>query len=125
MLRRAVGMHVLVIEDDDGTRRFVETVLRLEGAEVTLASNGRVGLGCLKTAEFDLVLLDLVLPDVSGWEILAYLRDSSSTVPVVVFTVDDDPATLQRAQAMGASGLVTKPVGANELIIELSRYFRS
>ncbi|HWO73017.1 MAG TPA: response regulator [Dehalococcoidia bacterium] len=118
---------ILLVEDNLDIQAFVRTIARLEGANLRIAASGEEALALLDEAvEFHLILLDLNLPDVSGWDVLAKAGSSSrcATTPVVIFSAHIDAATRERAQALGASGFLPKPIGAREFVEALNSYLR-
>jgi CheY-like chemotaxis protein len=100
---------VLIVDDNEDVRRILELRLGLAGFDVSGAANGREGLAALRGAKWDLVLLDLVMPEVDGFEFLAALRGAPEPAPpVVVMTQYDDAANRQRALELGAARYVGK-----------------
>jgi CheY-like chemotaxis protein len=99
---------VLIVDDNDDVRRILGLRLSLEGFEVAAAADGREGLAALRGGRWDLVLLDLIMPEVDGFEFLAELRGEHNAPPVVVISQYDDPANRQRAMALGALCCVGK-----------------
>jgi len=99
---------VLIVDDNDDVRRILGMRLQREGFEVAAAADGREGLAALRGGRWDLVLLDLVMPEVDGFEFLAQLRGVHAAPPVVVISQHDDPHNRQRALALGAAGYVGK-----------------
>jgi CheY-like chemotaxis protein len=99
---------VLIVDDNDDVRRILGLRLRREGFEVAAAADGREGLAALRGGRWDVVLLDLVMPEVDGFEFLTELRGERAAPPVVVISQYDDPANRQRALALGAVGYVGK-----------------
>jgi DNA-binding response OmpR family regulator len=100
---------VLIVDDNEDVRRILELRLGLAGFDVGGAANGREGLAALRGATWDLVLLDLVMPEVDGFEFLAALRSAAEPAPpVVVMTQYDDAANRQRALDLGAARYVGK-----------------
>jgi CheY-like chemotaxis protein len=89
--RRADGRCVLVVEDDEATRKLLSRMLHAEGWTVLEAPNGRVGLERLAEGAVDLVVLDLLMPEMDGFEFVAELRGNLAwrSVPVVVVTAKD------------------------------------
>ncbi len=79
---------ILVVEDEEKFARFIEMELTHEGYEVTKAFDGRTGLDLAESGQFDLILLDIMLPGLNGMEVLRRLRRSSS-VPVIMLTARD------------------------------------
>ena len=78
------GGRALVVEDDAAIRRLVEKLLRRESFEIDLAPDGRVALEKLSANRYDVIVLDLMIPEVNGFEIIEYMKRESITVPVAV-----------------------------------------
>ena len=117
-------MHqLLFIEDDDQIRLALRLALEDEGYEVREASDGRAGLAAFADQEPDLVLLDLRLPDMSGFEVCRQLR-SSSLVPIVIVTAQMDTHDLVAGLEAGADDYVTKPVVPKELAARIRAHLR-
>lgn len=100
---------VLIVDDNEDVRRILSLRLALAGFDVRDAADGRAGLAELRTGRWDLVLLDLIMPEVDGFEFLAELQgEASAAPPVVVITQYDDAVYRQRALALGAAQYVGK-----------------
>ncbi len=106
---------ILVLEDERTTRHFLSKVLRAAGHEVRTASDGMKALGLLRSQRFDLLLLDIWLPGMSGLELLDRLPDRHPAPKVIVMTSDDTPETVLRAIRKRAYRYVLKPVRPEEL----------
>jgi CheY-like chemotaxis protein/AraC-like DNA-binding protein len=97
---------VLIIDDDDGTRRTLSTYLKLEGYDAMVADTGRQGLRQAETDSPDLLLLDYHLPDISGVECLRTLRGKNINVPAIIFSADLDlELQVDECRSVGASYL--------------------
>jgi len=105
---------VLVVDDEPRIRRFVRMNLDLEGYEVTEADDGLAALNKVRDALPDLVLLDVMMPDMDGFETLERIREVSS-VPVIMLTVKSDEDDRIRGLDLGADDYVTKPFSPREL----------
>lgn len=103
-----MSARVLIVDDNEDVRRILTLRLGLAGFEVCDAASGREGLDALRSAQWDLVLLDLVMPELDGFEVLAELRDEAPAPPVVVITQYDDEDNRRRALALGAAHYVGK-----------------
>jgi DNA-binding response OmpR family regulator len=114
---------LLFIEDDDAIRLALTLALEDEGYEVREAADGRSGLAAFAEREPDLVLLDLRLPDVSGFEVCRALR-SSSIVPIIIVTAQTDTYDLVAGLEAGADDYVTKPVVPKELAARIRAALR-
>ncbi|NLT58879.1 MAG: response regulator transcription factor [Clostridiales bacterium] len=109
---------ILIVEDEEKIARFVELELLHEGYEAEKAGNGRDGLELAESGRFDLVLLDIMLPDLSGLEVLRRLRKSSQ-LPVILLTARDAVADKVSGLDMGADDYITKPFSIEELLARI------
>jgi CheY-like chemotaxis protein len=109
--------HALVVDDSISVRRLATRQLQACGFEVEEAADGLEALHRLRTKSFDLVLTDLEMPRMDGFELLAELGRSPlrATVPVLVASTRSDLHTRQRALALGAFAFLEKPVAADAL----------
>jgi len=114
---------VLVIDDDVLLVRLMEHHLIEEGFEVIKAYNGREGLSLVRSLKPDLVTLDIVLPDISGWEVCQLIRQVSK-VPIVMLTVKEEEEDVVRALEYGADDYIAKPVGMKELVARIQAILR-
>ena len=112
---------ILVIEDDETVREVLRSFLGQKGFEVTLAQNGESGLDLLRAEKFDLVFTDLVMPGISGMEVLKEVVASKIAVPVVVMTAFGTVQTAVEAMRIGAFDYITKPFNLDELMIVLDK----
>ena len=119
---------VLVIDDEFQIRRFVRTGLELHGFSVREAESGAAGLRAVAHIRPDLVILDIILPDISGVEVLQTVR-SWSNVPIIVLSIQSDEEQKVYLLKNGADDYVTKPFGIAELAARceaaLRRYHKS
>ncbi len=108
---RMEGLRVLLVEDNQVARTAVEELLSGEGAKVTPAGDGRSALAFLDNAEFDVLLLDLNLPDMDGTGVLNHLAKAGLTLPrKIVISGDARPERLQQVRSLGADEVLAKPV---------------
>ena len=109
---------ILVIEDEEKIARFIELELRHEGYEVVKAQDGRTGLSLAEEGGLSLVLLDVMLPELNGFEVLRRLRKSSD-VPVIMLTARD--AVMDKVAGLdgGADDYITKPFAIEELLARI------
>ncbi len=114
---------ILIIEDESKIARFIQLELNHEGYEVELAADGRDGLELLKTRPFDLVLLDIMLPSINGFEVLRRLRLFSS-VAVILLTAKDDVIDKVMGLDSGADDYITKPFAIEELLARIRMALR-
>jgi CheY-like chemotaxis protein len=103
--------HVLVVEDSDSVRRLIEVCLRVLDVTVTSAEDGPLGIAAIHKDQPDVVVLDIGLPGLDGWEVLRQLRADPSTesLKVLVLTAHAQPEMADRAVQGGADAFMTKP----------------
>ena len=109
---------VLIVEDDSKIARFVELELRHEGYDVDTASDGRTGLAKALEPGIDLVLLDIMLPELSGMEVCRRIRQESA-VPIIMLTAKGDVTDKVAGLDMGANDYMTKPFAIEELLARI------
>ena len=114
---------ILIIEDEEKIARFVELELGYEGYATTKAFDGRTGLELAETGEFDLVLLDVMLPQLSGMEVLRRIRRTSS-VPIIMLTARDSIIDKVSGLDSGANDYITKPFAIEELLARIRTALR-
>lgn len=108
---------VLVIDDDAVVRQFVELVLAQAGYNVSSAATAEMGVKALQTSRWDLVLLDINMPEMTGLEVLRLLRKYQRVkAAVMMMTARGDLATVRQAMDTGADGYLVKPFGPHDLL---------
>jgi DNA-binding response OmpR family regulator len=117
------GARVLLVDDDETIRMVLRRVVEMAGAAVTEAPTGEDGLRALYEARPDVVVLDIGLPGLDGWQVLERIRQLTD-VPVVMLSAHDDELEKVRALQAGADDYVTKPFGAPELLARLQAQLR-
>ncbi|MEM7784510.1 MAG: response regulator transcription factor [Planctomycetota bacterium] len=115
---------ILTIEDDPSIRRGIVDALTFHGYFVIEAANGNDGLEKATTAEYDLLLLDLALPGISGLQILKELRNSRPTQPVIILTAKGDETDRVNGLKSGADDYVVKPFSVKELMARVEAVLR-
>jgi two-component system OmpR family response regulator len=116
---------VLVIEDDVRVANLLRRGLKLKEIEVTIAENGSAGREAWKSGEFDLVLLDVMLPEIDGINLCAEMRAANDETPVILLTARDEVETRDRGMAAGATDYIGKPFDLEELISCVKSHLRS
>jgi len=114
---------ILVIEDEEKISRFIELELSYEGYKVEKAGDGRSGLAMMEGGEFDLVLLDIMLPELNGMEVLRRIR-RFSLVPVILLTARDSVMDKVTGLDSGADDYITKPFAIEELLARIRTALR-
>lgn len=109
---------ILIVEDESKIARFVELELKYEGYDIEIASDGRTGLEKALHKDIDLVLLDIMLPGISGIEVCRRIRVDSN-VPIIMLTAKDDVTDKVAGLDIGADDYMTKPFAIEELLARI------
>lgn len=111
---------ILVVDDDPQAAGKISSLLELEGYRVAVANKGPEALRLARTLKLSAITLDLIMPDMDGWEVLQHLKDDPATrdIPVVIISVSKESET---AFALGAVGYLTKPVSRQDLVAEVRK----
>lgn len=115
---------VLVVDDEPPIRRFLRTSLTPQGYDVLEAQDGVDALDILKRNTMDVVVLDLGLPNMHGFDVIEQIRASKSAVPIIVLSSRTDEAGKVKALDLGADDYVTKPFGMDELLARIRTALR-
>ena len=115
---------ILVVEDEFAVARGLQYALQQEGYEVTVASNGEEGLAVAGELAPDLIILDVRLPGIDGFELLRRLRATGSKAPVLMLTARDDEVDKVIGLELGADDYLTKPFGLRELMSRIKALLR-
>ena len=109
---------ILVVEDHPLIAELVETRLRIEGMQGLKCTSGREALAVIAREALDVVILDIMMPDVDGYEVLRHIRAHPSTrnLPVIFLTAKATPADIEKGLAMGANYYITKPFSGLDLV---------
>lgn len=115
---------ILLVEDEEKLARMVELELRYEGYQVDKSFDGRSGLERALSGEYDLVLLDIMLPQLSGMEVLRRLRKEGVQLPVIMLTARDSVIDKVSGLDSGADDYITKPFAIEELLARIRAALR-
>jgi two-component system copper resistance phosphate regulon response regulator CusR len=109
-------MHVLVVEDEKKTHEYLKKGLMENGFVVDIAANGEDGLHLALTGDYDLIVLDVMLPDRDGWSIVAEIRRNGKQTPVLFLTARDSVQDRVKGLELGADDYLVKPFAFSELL---------
>jgi len=118
------GPRILYIEDNRDNRVLVKRVLEVEGYEVVEAEDGWVGLRAAQTQRFDLILVDINLPEVDGYEVTARLKqlETAQDVPIIAITANVMKGDREKTLAAGCSGYIQKPIDVDLLPMQVAAF---
>jgi DNA-binding response OmpR family regulator len=117
------GARILVVDDDPVILRLIEVNLDLEGFEVVTAERGEDAIAKARETSPDLILLDLMMPEMSGWEIAERLRedDKAGMIPLVFLSARTQDEDRRRGEDLGVAGYVTKPFDPADLVATIRK----
>ncbi|MGF1481134.1 MAG: response regulator transcription factor [Cyanophyceae cyanobacterium] len=116
--------NILVVEDEAKLARFIELELKYEGYQVAVAPDGLAGLAAARETQPDLILLDWMLPGISGTEICRRLRETGDRVPIVLLTAKDEISDRVAGLDAGADDYLVKPFSIEELLARVRAHLR-
>jgi DNA-binding response OmpR family regulator len=125
-LGTSTSKRILVADDDPIIRRLIEVNLGLDGFEVETASGGEDALAQAKERSPDLILLDVMMPGITGWEVARLLKEDHETagIPVVILSARTQDEDRRRGQELGVAGYVSKPFDPQALVELVHRLAR-
>ncbi|MFC7326490.1 response regulator transcription factor [Marinactinospora rubrisoli] len=124
MTETATPPHVLVIDDEPNIRDLVQAALRFHGFGVSTAQSGSEGLAAARSRRPDLIVLDVLLPDISGFDVCRQLREGGDDVPVIYLTARDTPSDTVTGLSLGGDDYVTKPFSVEALVARIRALLR-
>lgn len=120
----AAPCNILVVEDEPAISDIVATALRYQGHTVTIARSGSAGLELGLSEKFDLLVLDVMLPGIDGYEICTRMRDADCFSPVLFLTARDEAADRVKGFVAGGDDYLTKPFSVDELVLRVAAILR-
>jgi len=117
------GLYIMVVDDEQAILSLLKRTLEPEGYHVILADNGRAALALLEEHKPDLVILDIMMPGLDGFQVLDLLRQRSN-VPVIMLTARREVVSLNKALGLGADDYVRKPFSTRELLARIRAKLR-
>ena len=116
--------HILVVDDDKNTRMYFEAVLKNHGYTVTVAKNGEEALSVMDKEHIDLVVLDIMMPKMDGYEFTRTLRECDNNLPILMVSAKQMPADKNRGFAVGTDDYMIKPVNQDEFLYRIKALLR-
>ena len=116
--------HILVVDDDKNTRLFLKTVLENAKYNVTTASNGKEALSVLDCTHIDLVILDIMMPEMDGYRFTEILRESNNSLPVLMVSAKQLPVDKHKGFLVGIDDYITKPIDDEEMLLRIKALLR-
>ncbi|MBR3763015.1 MAG: response regulator transcription factor [Clostridia bacterium] len=116
--------HILVVDDDKNTRLLMRAILEAERYTVTLAASGREALEVLEKKHIDLILLDVMMPEMDGYEFTRTLRGADSNLPILMVSAKQMPADIKAGFIAGTDDFMIKPVDEEELLLRIRALLR-
>ncbi len=117
-------MKILIVEDETKAGDYLKQGLSESGFVVDLARDGRSGLFLAKSNPYDLVILDVMLPELNGWQVLQHLRDANRHMPVLFLTAKDQVEDRVKGLELGADDYLVKPFAFSELLARVRSLLR-
>lgn len=114
-------MNILIVEDDEMILRTLEFRLKKDGYSIEVARDGKDALIKLKSNTYNLVITDLMLPFVTGMEVLSFVKSNQPDLPVIVLSGADEEGTIMDAFNLGADDFIAKPFSPGELTLRVKR----
>jgi len=116
--------HILVVDDDKNVRRYIRTVLESNGYMVSTAEDGEKALEVLEKEKIDLVVLDIMMPVMDGYEFTRILREGNSNLPVLMVSAKQLPADKHKGFLVGTDDYITKPIDETEMLLRIKALLR-
>lgn len=117
-------INILVVEDDKHTRKLLETILKREGYSVLKAEDGIKAMEVLDNHHVDLIILDIMMPNMDGYEFAQELRDADCMIPILMATAKQLPEDKKRGFIVGTDDYMTKPIDTEEMLLRIKALLR-
>ena len=113
--------HILVVDDDKNTRRLFRAVLENAGYTVSAASDGAEALELMDSEHIDLVVLDIMMPHMDGYEFTKALREVENNLPILMVSAKQLPEDKKKGFLVGTDDYMTKPIDEEEMLLRINR----
>ncbi len=119
-----IMFHILVVDDDKSTRRLLRAVLEAEHYTVTTAGDGEEALAAMEREHIDLVVLDIMMPHMDGYEFTTLLRGTNNDLPILMVTARQLPEDKKQGFLVGTDDYMTKPIDEEEMLLRIKALLR-
>lgn len=116
--------HIMVVDDDKNTRRLLKAVLEAENYSVSTAENGEEALAVMDANHIDLVVLDVMMPKMDGYEFTKVLRENDNNLPILMVSAKHQPADKKHGFLVGTDDYMTKPIDEEEMLLRIRALLR-
>ena len=116
--------NILVVDDDRNTRMFLEAVLKTANYTVLLAKNGIEALSVLEETHVDLIVLDIMMPEMDGYELTRALREADNNIPILMVSAKQMPEDKHKGFLAGTDDYITKPIDDEEMLYRIKALLR-
>ena len=116
--------HILIVDDDNNTRRLFKAVLEAENYSVFTAKNGAEALKIMEKEYIDLVILDIMMPKMDGYELTTLLRETKNNLPILMVSAKQLPEDKKKGFLVGTDDYMTKPVDEDEMLLRIKALLR-
>ena len=116
--------HILAVDDDKNTRLYLRAVLEGAGYTVSVASNGKEALEIMDRVHVDLAVLDIMMPEMDGYEFTETLRDGDNLLPILMVSAKQLPEDKRRGFLVGTDDYITKPIDEEEMLLRIKALLR-
>ena len=125
-MEKSAPAKILIVDDEERNRKLLDVLLQTEGYQTLSAESGAEALSLAASEEPDLILLDLMMPDMDGFDVTRSLKSNPATsdIPIMIVSALDDVAARRRLLASGADEFINKPVDRWELSLRLEKLLR-
>ncbi len=115
---------ILVVDDDKNTRLLLRAVLENENYSVLTAANGKEGLAVMDTEYVDLAIVDIMMPEMDGYEFTKTLRENNNNLPILMISAKQQPQDKRRGFIVGTDDYITKPIDEEEMLLRIKALLR-
>lgn len=117
------NLKVLIVEDDDMNFIYLKQIFKIIGCELTRVKTGQMAIESCKNAEFDIIMMDIQLPDINGYDVTKAIRECNSDVPIIAQTASKNPEDHDKAIESGCNFVIVKPFKIDDIRNLLQKLF--